>query len=343
MILYATNPAACTTVRRITRFVLLALIGWGSAACSSDVGQRAGYLPGGDGTKLYYRFLGEGPDTVVVVHGGPGAGMNTILPNLRPLAKDFTLLFYDQRGGGRSDLPADTSLLDVRYFVEDLESVRRFLGIDRLRVIAHSFGALLVSEYLSTYPDHVDRAVFIGATGPRRASAAEAARKATLSSERTEQARRQGEVLSQLLQGEAEDPIAACSEYEELTRQLTAARGDTTQWDGTSCAAPPEAVRYYFRYTAQITPRSLGDWDFTTGLEHVQALLLVIHGDKDEDLLTAQHEWAAALPNARILVVPGSGRAPIADRPEMTFPALTVFLRGEWPEGATIVSRSMID
>jgi pimeloyl-ACP methyl ester carboxylesterase len=124
---------------------------------------------------------------------------------------------------------------------------------------------------------------------------------------------------------------------------LATAQGDTSQWDGTSCSAPPEAVRYYFRYTARLTPRSLGPWDFTTGLEHVQAPLLVIHGDQDEDNVTAQHEWAAALPNARILVVPGSGRATIADRPEITFAALTAFLRGEWPQGATVVSRSRIE
>lgn len=326
------------TERQFKKVVLLGLVGCGSAVYLSNDVAREGYLAGRDGTELYYRFLGEGLDTVVVVHGGPGAGMNTILPNLKPLAADFTLLFYDQRGGGRSELPADTSLLHARYFAEDLEAVRRFFGMDRMLVVAHSFGALLVAEYLSLYPDHVERTVFLDATGPRRAPAAEAAREATLSPDETEGARRQAEVLGNLLRGEAEDPIEACREYEELTRQLAVGRGETTQWQGTACAAPADAVRYFFRYTARITPRTLGDWDFTAGLENVQAPLLVVHGDQDQDLLNAQREWAAALPNGRILIIPGSGRASIADRPDLTFPALVSFLRGSWPQGSVIVN-----
>ncbi|MEX0692384.1 MAG: alpha/beta fold hydrolase [Gemmatimonadales bacterium] len=307
------------------------------AACASSTHSPEGFLPGAGGTQLYYQVVGQGPDTVVVVHGGPGAGMHTILPNLRPLAEEFTLVFYDQRGGGRSELPDDTTLLDMRYFAEDLEQVRAFFQIERLRLVAHSFGALVVASYLATYPEHVERAAFIGATGPRRAPAVRAAQAATLSSEATMQAARQAEVLGSLLRGVAEDPVAACREYEALSRALTPPRDPPSRWDGTSCDAPAEAVRYYYRYTAQLTPRSLGAWDFTTGLERVRAPLLVMHGDEDASLLVAQREWAAAVGEGRLLVVPGSGRAPIADRPDRAFPALASFLRGAWPEGAITV------
>lgn len=60
------------------------------------------YLAGAEGAEIHYRVLGTGTDTVVIVHGGPGAGMETELPDWRPLAEHFALVFYDQRGGGRS-------------------------------------------------------------------------------------------------------------------------------------------------------------------------------------------------------------------------------------------------
>jgi proline iminopeptidase len=295
---------------------------------------REGYVPSSGGIQLYYQVLGQGPDTIVVVHGGPGAGMNTILPHARALEDTFTLVFYDQRGGGRSTLPADTTLLHIRQFVEDLESVRRFFGLDRMRLLAHSFGALLVAEYLVSHPDRVERAVFLAATGPRRAPAAAAARDATFSPEGTPSAQRQAELLRTLLRGEADEPVETCRDYERVSAELARARGDTTEWQGSTCAAPAEAVRYFYRYTAQITPPTLGDWDYTERLGHIKAPLLVVHGDRHPDILDAQREWAAALGNGRLLVIPGSGRASIAERPDLTIPAITSFLQGIWPSDA---------
>jgi proline iminopeptidase len=100
---------------------------------------REGYLPGAGGVKLFYRILGSG-SPVVVVHGGPGGAMSDLLPDLQPLSAAHRLIGYDQRGGGRSGLPEDTTLLDAKYSVEDLESVRRFFGMRRITLIAHSSG-----------------------------------------------------------------------------------------------------------------------------------------------------------------------------------------------------------
>ena len=61
-----------------------------------------GYVTGAGGAQIYYEVAGSGDDTVVVVHGGPGAGINDSRPDLEPLAKSRAVIFYDQRGGGRS-------------------------------------------------------------------------------------------------------------------------------------------------------------------------------------------------------------------------------------------------
>ena len=292
-----------------------------------------GYLPGAEGAQIHYRVLGSAPDTIVAVHGGPGAGMNAILPELEPLARHHTVVFYDQRGGGLSELPADTTLLDASHHVADLEAVRRFFGIERMTLIAHSFGSILVARYAREHPERVERMVFFGAVGPRKAQAVARARAAAAPPD-TAMQRRLGAVMGRLMSGETTDPAVDCREYESLGRELALARGESGEWKGTNCAMPPEAIRYYFRYTAQLSPRSFGDWDYTGSMGEIDAPLLVVHGDRDPEAVPEQRAWAAAVPNGRLLLVPGAGKGVSADRPEVFFAAVEIFLAGEWPTGA---------
>ncbi|MDH4350745.1 MAG: hypothetical protein OEW56_06330, partial [Gemmatimonadota bacterium] len=59
-----------------------------------------------DGVSLFMRRVGDGPVTVVL-HGGPGAHHDYLLPQYDRLAADRELLYYDQRGGGRSPVARD--------------------------------------------------------------------------------------------------------------------------------------------------------------------------------------------------------------------------------------------
>lgn len=296
-----------------------------------------GHLAGAAGARLHYRVLGTGSDTVVVLHGGPGAGINSVLPDFAPLAERFTVVFYDQRGGGRSTLPSDTSLLHARYFVRDLEAVRRHFGLERLALVAHSFGSIVAARYAREHPGRIERLVLHGATGPLWSQAVRIARAAPPSPD-TALSNRASALLRSLFEGAAEDPVATCEAYEAIVRKLAEARGEHANWKGTTCAAPPEAVRYYYRHTAQFAPSTFAAWDFTSGLEDFAAPVLVVHAARDTVARPAQRAWAAAVPNGRLLLVPRA-RIAIADRPDLVIPAITTFLGGEWPAGAEAVER----
>jgi proline iminopeptidase len=294
---------------------------------------REGYLQGAGDVRLYYRVVGSAPDTIVAVHGGPGAGMNAFLPDMEPLAQKHTVIFYDQRGGGRSELPPDTTRLDAHFFVEDLEAVRQHFGLSHMTIVAHSFGAILVARYIQSFPKRVERLVFLGATGPKRTEAAKLAQKryAEMDSVTLE---RLGELIHSLLSGAAAEPVAACREYENILDDLATKRGEPNTWRGTTCEASPEAVGYYYRYTARITPATFGDWDFTTEFDDITVPLLVVYGAQDSLALPQQHAWAQAFPNGRLLIVPKAGKGAIADRPDLVLPALESFFEGKWPEDA---------
>ncbi|MCW9705878.1 alpha/beta fold hydrolase [Fodinibius salsisoli] len=297
-----------------------------------------GYITGAEGAQIYYQVMGSGQDSIVVIHGGPGAGMHSVLPSVRPLAQHYVLIFYDQRGGGKSELPADTTKLQPSYFVEDLEAVRQHFGLEKMNVLTHSFGSVLVAQYAQNYPEHLKRLVFHGATGPDlqqeltlrklKASRAPPSPDTTLSN-------RASELLQKLLKGTASNPVETCQEYENINKKLAMARGDTITYKGTTCNAPPEAVHYYYRYTAQLAPRYYNGWDFTTKLDQLRAPLLVVYGKEDSSMIPAQRSWASSIPNGRLLLIPSAGKAAFSDNPGFVFPAIDMFFSGKWPQNVT--------
>jgi proline iminopeptidase len=302
-----------------------------AAGCGHQAARAPGhgYLTGAGGAQIFYEVAGSGPDTVVVVHGGPGAGINDIRPDLGPLTTRHVVIFYDQRGGGRSELP-DTTLLSPGYFVGDLEAVRQHFGLEQMNLVAQSFGAIVVAEYLLAYPHRAARMVFLLPTGPNRKEASLYYRRPPETSD-TAGLRLQSDILRSLMEGRAADPVAACREYEALDKRLGLVFAGRK---GTTCDMPVPAVRYYYQYTARLGPEVFGDWDFTRSFSEVRAPLLVFHGERDEHGLAMDRSWARAIPNGRLFVISNSGRAAYVERPDVVFPVIDEFLRGTWHPGA---------
>ena len=109
------------------------------------------------GMRTWYRVCGElAGDTVplVVLHGGPGLS-SSYVSSLEGLAPERPVVRYDQLGCGRSDRPDDAALWRVETYVEELDALRRELGLDRIHLLGHSWGGQLALEYLLTRPKGV--------------------------------------------------------------------------------------------------------------------------------------------------------------------------------------------
>ncbi len=123
----------------------------GACDCRSrhDAYVREGYVPV-DGGRVWYRIVGNGPGTpLLVLHGGPGAP-SYYLESLSVLADERPVVFYDQLGGGRSERPNDPSLWTVRRFTRELAQVRAALHLRRVHLLGHSWGAQLAVEHALT-------------------------------------------------------------------------------------------------------------------------------------------------------------------------------------------------
>src|ERR1043165_2275626 len=92
---------------------------------------------------LYWaRYGPPGVDPLLVLHGGPGAHHDYLLPQLLELATDHELILYDQRGGGQSKTD-DRTPITWQTHVADLDAIIGELAIDPLVIVGYSWGALL--------------------------------------------------------------------------------------------------------------------------------------------------------------------------------------------------------
>ena len=108
------------------------------------------------GVRLYYEVEGQG-HPMVCLNGGPGFS-HEYLQELKALAGDRTLVFFDQRGTGQSE-KADPSTYTVEANVEDVEALRRELGFERWDVLGHSWGGMLAQAYAISYSRRTTRLI----------------------------------------------------------------------------------------------------------------------------------------------------------------------------------------
>src|SRR5712691_3085860 len=114
--------------------------------------------------RLWYRVAGRpaaGIPPVVFLHGGPGQGSYHFAALVGPyLERSLRMVYFDQRGSGKSERPW-TGEYSMATLVEDIEGLRRELGVPQIALIGHSFGGTLALEYAATYPAHVARVVIV--------------------------------------------------------------------------------------------------------------------------------------------------------------------------------------
>jgi pimeloyl-ACP methyl ester carboxylesterase len=111
---------------------------------------------------LFVKVMGQGYP-LLLMHGGPSLDHSTLL-HLRPLADQFTLIFYDHRCNGRSE-GAEVSSMTFENLTADADALRQELGFDRWAVLGHSFGGNVALEYALRYPDSLSRLVLMNTGG----------------------------------------------------------------------------------------------------------------------------------------------------------------------------------
>ena len=293
---------------------------------------RQGYVTTSDSARLFYRVVGRGRDTLIAIHGGPGVDLESIAGDFAPLADRHVIIFYDQRGAGRSELPTDTTRLAVARQIADLDDVRRHFRISRATFVAHSYGPLLAASYALAHPNAVRRMVFFGPVPPRRGDfwqrfgASMAQRLDSTQRARLADANRR-------LANPNEDTRQACRDLWAVGMRPRLAEPDRTLplIRADLCASDPAGIRYGLTTTNRVVMGYFGDWDLRERLRGLAVPTLVVHGEEESIPMDMVEEWVTSLPHGRLVRVPKAAHFAYAERPDVVWPEVERFLGASTP------------
>jgi proline iminopeptidase len=115
-----------------------------------------------NGVRHWVRVAGAiyGTMPLVVIHGGPGGIIYTLEHTIGPRLESFcTVVYYEQRGSGRSEAAQDKDLYTIPQLIADLEALRLALSLGRINLLGFSFGAELALEFAAAYPNAINRVI----------------------------------------------------------------------------------------------------------------------------------------------------------------------------------------
>ncbi len=306
---------------------LAALAALGSAPYPVLARAQSGYITTPDSARLFYRVEGRGTDTIIAIHGGPGMDLESIRADFAPLAAKHVIIFYDQRGDGRSTLPADTTQLFAPRQVADLDAVRRHFKLAHVTLVAHSYGPLLAASYAIAHPDIVRRMVFFGPVPPMRGDFWQRFGKSVGTRLDSAQLAKMADA-GRRMNDSAGDTKSACRDFWAIGMRPRLAEPDRTMSlvKADLCATDARGMRYGLSTGNRVIMGSYGNWDIRAALHNVAAPTLIVHGEEESIPMDLVEEWAKSLPHGTLLRVPRAAHFTYAERPEIVWPAVEKFL-----------------
>ncbi len=275
-------------------------------------------VPGGN---IWYKVTGSGQGTpVILVHGGPGFS-SFYLKSLEALADDRVVIRYDQLGGGKSDRISDTTMFTFAHFVNELDSLRAYLGLETVHVLGHSWGTMLGIEYYRAHPTRVASLTFGSAVFDVPAYARHAKALLTTLPDSTQRAITRAEAA-----GEFESPAYqnAIGQFYALYvwRHPVAADLDST------FATVNQAIYMYMQGPSEFTiTGTFKDYNVTSFLPQITVPTLFTVGEFDEVGPELIRSFADRVPGARYALIPGAAHITTWDAPDTMTTAVRGFLR----------------
>ncbi len=283
-----------------------------------------GMLETEPGVGIYWRALGQGAETVIIPGDFLFGGDMDVLANGR------RVVLYDMRNRGRSRRVTDPSLLTLNGDVRDLEALRREVGAEKFSTIGYSVLGKLVILYALQYPERVERIVQIGPVGMRFGAAMPPVY------DNTREDVMDSDALAAIRQLRSTgfhetNPQEYCEREWLVTRVRLVGDPSMAEKLKSYCAMENEwATNFAFHLQhhfasareTHVSPAEVRD---------VTSPVLTVHGTLDRNApYGAGREWAATIPDARLLTVEGGAHQVWLDDPKI-IDEIAEFLDGSWP------------
>ncbi len=288
---------------------------------------RESLVPVG-GAELYAREIGKGI-SVIVLHGGPDFDHSYLLPELDRLSDAFHLIYYDQRGRGRSAVGVKPEDVTLASDIADMEKVRRYFKLESVVLLGHSWGTVLALEYAVRYPQRVSRMILMN-PAPASADDYKQLRKEWLETRPDDTVRRKAIAASAAYQEGDPDAVTAyyrihfkpafarTEDYEKFMRRLTASFNK----EGILKA---RAVEDQLMKDTWSKP----EYNLLPELKSLKIPTLVIYSDHDFIPTGTAEHITQAIPNARMVTLKNCGHFPYLECSDALREQIDAFFRAK--------------
>lgn len=271
-----------------------------------------------NGTELYYKKMGDG-EPIIVVHGGPVLDHGYLEPYFKPLAKDYELLYYDQRLSGRSSADVDSVDITLANFVEDIEGLRKEFRYEKFHLMAHSWGGLLGMKYAIKYPDHLNSLILLNSMPASSELWQEENQMMAEQISEEDSLKRQEIINSNLFQT---DPPKAIEEL--LIVSFRNQFEDPSLANNLNFYIPDDYLRRSQRFGYLMSELSV--YNLHEELSALPVPILLIYGDNEPAVEMSGRNLNQILPNSKLSVIDRSGHFPFIEQPEAFIKELQMFL-----------------
>jgi len=275
---------------------------------------------------LHYRIVGRG-EPLLVLHGGPALSHEYLVPGLSPLSDTGRVVFFDQRGCGRSSKPTD-GRYDMATLAADVEALRKSLRLGKVNLLGFSFGGMLAQEVALRYPGSVRRLIVAGA-GP---SGADINRRL-----REVRAAATPDVRAVLDRYEGEAPFTGAAYPPDYARAADEAYRPYSFHR--LAAPPPEVAEVLGRLSFDVYTRIWGDrgefevtgvlrdWGRLDDLRRIAKPTVILLGRYDLTSVETAMDMGRRIPRAQVVVFEESGHFMFLEEPEKFLSEVRSFLR----------------
>lgn len=274
-----------------------------------------------DGLTLHYKVSGAG-DPILLLSGGPGFQAAYMSGLVDLLDDTHTVILLEQRGTGRST-PATyaPSTVSIPLMIEDMEALRRALELPRWTVLGHSFGALTAMRYAAAHPDTVQAIVLLSTVPPLYADLM--TMEAAIDRRMDEAGRRRTQEI-----------YAAMKTADEAARSRLGA--ELMQIALPTYFADPSRIPLLLQtiegevenpQTNRLLFAEIENYDLTPVMAGIRTPTLIVQGEEDVLEVSSAEKTRAAIPGARLTVLPKVGHFAWLEAPEPLRAAVVGFLR----------------
>ena len=275
-----------------------------------------------DGYNIVSYSYGKGENVLFLLNGGPGLPCDYLRdPHIHLVEEGYRIIAFDQLGCGNSDRPEDVSLWNITRYVEEVETVRKELGIVNFHLLGQSWGGWLSIEYALTYPDEIRSLILANTCGDLQHLTTELNRMREALGSETVAMMLHHEAMGTIDHPEYQAAITILNyrhvcRLKEWPSSLLASVDDWNMGPYGTMQGPNE-----FLYIG-----NLKDWNRISDMDSLEMPTLIITGTHDEIGPACASRMNNVLPNSEVVVFHNSSHVPFYEEPDLYFKELQIFL-----------------